>query len=159
MMQNMTTQEHKDTATVNVDAPEARRAKGASPNSSTPPNPEVSIKSTRRAFTAKYKRDIVERADACQNPGEIGALLRREGLYSSHLCTWRRLYRQGALDSLTAQPRGPKPDPTASEKKIISQLERRIARLENDLKKAHTIIDVQKKLSVLLSNMPEQESS
>ena len=159
MMQNMTTQEHKDTATVNLDAPEARRAKGASPNASVPPNPEVSVKSTRRAFTAKYKRDIVEKADAFQHQGEVGALLRREGLYSSHLANWRRQYRQGALNSLAAKPRGPKPDPNATDQKTISQLERRIAHLENDLKKAHTIIDVQKKLSVLLSNMPEQENS
>ena len=92
-------------------------------------------------------------------PGDVGALLRREGLYSSHLTNWRRQYRQGALNSLAAQTRGPKPESNASDKKTISQLERRIARLENDLKKAHTIIDVQKKLSVLLSNMPEQENS
>ena len=70
----------------------------------------------------------------------------------------RWLDRQGALNSLAAQTRGPKPDPNATDKKTISQLERRIARLEDDLKKAHTIIDVQKKLSVLLSNMPEQEN-
>jgi transposase len=158
MMQNMI----KPKQSINdrmADSSEARRASEESAEKLIPPNPEISEKRPRRRFTAKYKRSIVEQADACQNAGEVGALLRREGLYSSSLSSWRRQYRQGALDSLNARTRGPKPRPDAARHREVSRLEKRVAKLEHELIKAHTIIDVQKKLSVLLGNLPVQEES
>ena len=157
MMQNMNT--HPPQPISHADSSRARRAREESAENLNPPNPEVATDPPRRAFTAQYKLSIVEQADACQRPGEVGALLRREGLYSSHLTNWRRLKRQGALQSLGTQPRGPKPSDSTSNTKTISSLERKVARLEKELEKAHTIIDVQKKLSVLLSNEPEQENT
>jgi len=155
MVQNMNT--FNQYSPSHTDSSEACRAKEESGENVSPPNPEVSAKPTRRSFTAKYKLSIVEQADACRGSGEIGALLRREGLYSSHLNNWRKLHRQGALQSLSAQPRGPKAESTSVDVKVVAQLERKVAQLESQLDKAHTIIDVQKKLSVLLSNEPQQE--
>lgn len=158
MMQNMI----KPKQSINdgiADTSGARRASAVSADIPTLPDPEVSEKRQRRRFTAKYKRSIVEQADACQYAGDVGALLRREGLYSSSLSSWRRQYRQGALDSLNTQARGPKPRPGATRQREVSRLEKRIARLEHELVKAHAIIDVQKKLSVLLANLPDQEES
>ena len=109
------------------------------------PNPEVTEKAQRRVFTAAYKRSILEQAESCKQPGEIGALLRREGLYSSHLVKWRRQLRSSEL----GQKRGPKPEPESS--KRIQQLEREVARLQRKLENAELIIDVQKKLSQLLN--------
>lgn len=109
------------------------------------PNPEVTEKAQRRVFSATYKRSILEQADNCKQPGEIGALLRREGLYSSHLVKWRSKAKSGDL----VQKRGPKPEPESS--KRIQQLEREVARLQRKLENAELIIDVQKKLSQLLN--------
>ena len=117
------------------------------------PDPEVTEKPTRRNFTAAYKRSILEQADSCKQPGEIGALLRREGLYSSHLGKWRQQLRSGEL----GQKRGPKPQPESP--KRIQQLEREVARLQLKLEKAELIIDVQKKLSQLLNQSPQSEKS
>ncbi len=101
------------------------------------PDPEVRERPTRRRFSAEYKLRIVEEANAATEPGAIGALLRREGLYSSHLVDWRRQYRLGALSSL-ARPRGrPKPHPLVAENE---QLRRRNARLERRLATAERII-------------------
>lgn len=110
-------------------------------------DPEVKAKPERRQFSAEYKRRILEEADACTEAGQIGALLRREGLYSSNLVHWRRHRAEGALKALSPKKRGPKPDPLADEN---AALRRRIERLEADLKRAETIIEVQKKLSDLL---------
>ena len=110
-------------------------------------DPEVKAKPERRQFTAEYKRRILEEADACAEPGQIGALLRREGLYSSNLINWRRQRSEGSLKGLSPKKRGPKPDPLANEN---AALRRRIERLEAELKRAETIIEVQKKLSALL---------
>jgi transposase len=98
------------------------------------PNPEVRERPLRRRFTAEYKRRIVEEASAVSEPGAVGALLRREGLYSSHLVEWRRLYRVGALSGL-ARPRGrPAPHPLAAEndrlRSAIDRLEARLVRAE-----------------------------
>ncbi len=112
------------------------------------PDPEVVPKAKRRRFSAKYKQRILEEADNCTEPGQTGALLRREGLYSSHLSTWRRQREQGLLEALSPKRRG---------RKRKDELEREVARLrrENErmqasLEKAEMIIDVQKKLSRLL---------
>jgi transposase len=100
-----------------------------------------------RQFSAEYKRRILEEADACTEPGQIGALLRREGLYSSNLINWRRQRSEGSLKGLSPKKRGPKPDPLANEN---AALRRRIERLEAELKRAETIIEVQKNSPICL---------
>ena len=110
---------------------------------------EVLPKATRRSYTAEYKRQIVEEAARCSQLGEVGALLRREGIYSSQLAGWRRQYEQGALQALK-QPRGRRPTKTPASKEL-ARLERENLRLKEDLRKAHLIIEVQKKVSALLS--------
>src|SRR6059036_2755324 len=117
---------------------------------SRPPDPEVLPKASRRTFSAAEKLRILNQADACTQPGQIGALLRREGLYSSHLAKWRRLRAAGQLQALAPQVRGRKAndaDPLADE---VAQLRSENARLKARLTQAETIIDVQKKLSQLL---------
>ena len=141
---------------VDGDSEGARRASGESPSL---PNPEVEVNAGRRRFTPRYKLSIVEQADQCRQAGEIGALLRREGLYSSHLSSWRRLRREGVLQGLSPQPRGPKPDAAAAGQREIARLQKQVSKLEFELEKAHTIIDVQKKLSALLSTIRKDESS
>lgn len=111
------------------------------------PDPEVAPKAKRRTFPPEYKLRILDQAAQCTKPGERGALLRREGLYSSHLTHWRRELRDGALAGLKPKKRGPKSDPLAVEN---AQLKRELARLQAKLERAETIIDVQKKLSQLL---------
>ena len=115
------------------------------------PDPEVSEKPTRRSFTGKYKLAILEAADGCRpGTGEIGALLRREGLFSSHLTAWRRLRSEGALEGLQKKKRGPKPrrqDPVVRENQ---QLRRDVARLQERLEQAERIIEIQKKVSEIL---------
>ena len=110
-------------------------------------DPEVKVKPERRRFTAEYKLRILEEADSCTGPGQIGALLRREGLYSSNLTQWRLQRAEGVLQALTPRKRGPKVDPLTEEN---AALRRRIDRLEAELKRAETIIEVQKKVSELL---------
>ena len=92
---------------------EEERAGGAMASAGRPPvpDPEVPAKATRRRFTAEYKLRIVTEADACKRPGELGALLRREGLYSSHVSSWRKQREAGSLKGLTPKPRGRKPKP------------------------------------------------
>lgn len=113
------------------------------------PDPEVAAKPARRRFTADYKRSMVEQADACQDTGAVGALLRREGLYSSHLSTWRRQARQGELAGLTPKKRGRKVtvSPLVEENRKLVAAN---ARLQKRLENAELIIDVQKKLAALL---------
>jgi transposase len=112
------------------------------------PDPEVVAKAQRRKFTAEYKLGIVEEADRVTDPGAIGALLRREGLYSSHLVEWRRLRDAGALGALSKK-RGRKPtrNPLAEEN---GKLKAELARVNQKLQQAEIIIDVQKKVSALL---------
>jgi len=119
-----------------------------------PPDPEVLLKAERRRFSAEYKRRILQEADACTQPGEVGALLRREGLYSSHLTTWRQQRERGELQGLTPAKRGRKADPQAAE---IARLQRENERLKAQLARAELIIDVQKKLSQMLG-LPETPS-
>ena len=110
-------------------------------------DPEVKVKPERRRFTAEYKLRILKEADNCTGPGQIGALLRREGLYSSNLTQWRLQRAEGVLQALTPRKRGPKVDPLAEENAALRQ---RVDRLEAELKRAETIIEVQKKVSELL---------
>ena len=110
----------------------------------TPPDPEVVQQAKRRRFSAEYKARIVAEADACKESGQIGALLRREGLYSSHLAEWRHQNEQGRL----GRRRGPKPaDPMELEN---VHLKKENAKLQQRLAQAELVIDVQKKLSELL---------
>ena len=113
------------------------------------PDPEVSAKATRRRFTAAYKLSIIEKADGCETPGEIGRLLRREGLYSSHLSGWRKAAREGSLREL-GKKRGPMPSGGKREAKRVRKLERENVRLREELRKAHIVIEVQGKVSGLL---------
>jgi|TARA_B100000959_G_scaffold216523_1_gene228189 transposase-like protein len=128
-------------------------------SSDEPPDPQVKPKTIRRAFTTAYKVSILEQADQCQGHGEVGALLRREGLYSSHLSSWRRLRREGTLQALKHKKHGPKPTLAPVERRELEQLRRRNAKLEQELEKARTIIDVQKKLSSILAAMPDDKES
>jgi transposase-like protein len=112
------------------------------------PDPEVRAVAKRRQFKAAYKLAVLEEADRCSSPGGIGALLRREGLYSSHLSVWRREREAGALAAL-GRRRGRKATLTAEQKRL-SALQAETARLKRELEQAHTIIEVQKKLCTLL---------
>src|SRR5687767_6064615 len=115
-----------------------------------PPDPEVRERAARRRFTAEYKLRIVREADACAGSGELGALLRREGLYSSHLATWRRQRDAGALSALTPKKRGRPATVTAPLARRVAELERDNAKLARRLQHAETIIEIQKKISELL---------
>jgi len=119
------------------------------------PDPEVRALAKRRQFNAAYKLSVLEEADRCASPGAIGALLRREGLYSSHLTMWRREREAGSLAAL-GRRRGRKAKLTPEQRRIAA-LEARNARLERELEQARTIIGVQKKLCTLLG-LPTAES-
>jgi transposase-like protein len=113
---------------------------------------EVVARPARRRFSAEYKLCLLQEADRCGD-GELGALLRREGLYSSHLTTWRKQREAGALAALAVKKRGPKVDPQAEE---LVRLQRENAKLQAKLQRADLIIDAPKKLLVLL-NQPIPE--
>ena len=115
-----------------------------------PPDPEVVARPHRRQFTAEYRLRIVEEADRCTRPGEVGRLLRREGLYTSHLSAWRKARRQGALRGLAPKKRGAKRAESNPLSPKVRQLEAKVARLEKELATAHTILDVQGKVAGLL---------
>lgn len=106
--------------------------------------------SRRRRFTAAYKRQVLTAADACTEPGQVGALLRRAGLYSSHLTTWRRPREPGVLEALTPKQRGRKARARDSRAQRVVELQRDNAHLNQKLKQAETILEVQKKVSELL---------
>jgi len=114
------------------------------------PDPEVLPQAKRRRYSAKYKLEILKKTDALAESGEVGALLRREGLYYSHLRTWRRQREEGSLAGLAPKKRGPKPDPDREVRQRIAQLEKENRRLADRLEKAELIIDVQKKISRIL---------
>jgi transposase len=120
---------------------------------------EVPEKPRRRRFTAEYKRRIVREADACTKAGELGALLRREGLYSSHLAAWRGALRDRGQKGLEPQKRGPQPRPPAGakERKRIEQLERENRRLLARAERAEALVALQKKVAALLGNPPTDE--
>jgi transposase len=122
----------------------ARAAAGSSPD------PELVERPKRRRFTAKYKLEILERAEACTRPGEIGELLRREGLYTSHLTAWRKQRKAGALKEL-GKPRGRKP--VDRRDRELAELRRRAERAEAELAKAKKVIEIQGNVSALLEQM------
>jgi transposase len=111
-------------------------------------DPEVVARPTRRRFTAEYKARIVREAEVCSGDGDIGALLRREGLYSSLLTTWRREFAKHGERGLAAKRRGPAPKPKPSAREI--ELERRTRKLEKELAKAKLVIEFQKKVHEVL---------
>jgi transposase-like protein len=114
------------------------------------PDPEVAAVAKRRQFSPAYKRRIVRAAEACKAPGEVGALLRREGLYSSHLSHWRRELEGAENGALSVKRRGPKPDVDKAHVRRVEGLERDVARLRNKLERAEQIIEAQKKLCEVL---------
>lgn len=125
----------------------ARRATGGSASAAPAPDPEVEAKPRRRLLTAEYKLRILREADACKGDGDIGALLRREGLYGSNLTEWRRQRDELARSGMASRKRGPKGRP---EDRRVKQLARENARLKRRLKRAEAIIAIQKKASELL---------
>ena len=143
----------------------ARRATGVfpagAPASGEPaagrPDVEVVAKAERRRFTAEYKRRIVREADRCTKPGQIGAPLRREGLYSSHLVTWRAARDRGELEGLSPKKRGPKVTPPDPRDKKIAELERENMRLTKRAERAEALVELQKKVAALLGTPLESE--
>ena len=131
----------------------AQRAVGErSAGAAAPPDPELVERPQRRRFTAEYKLTVLREADGLSRPGEIGALLRREGLYSSHLSTWRGQREEGVLEALS-RPRGRKPaDSFAVEN---AELQRRLTRTETELEKARRVIAVQGNVCALLGELFE----
>ena len=115
------------------------------------PDPELVERAARRRFTAAYKLSIVREADACSKPGEIGALMRREGLYSSHLGKWREQRDQGALGALEPKPRGPRAPSQDAVENV--KLRRELERSQADLKTARRVIEVQGNVSALLEEL------
>ena len=111
---------------------------------------QVVAKPRRRTYTAEYKRRILKEADACTVPGAIGALLRREGLYSSLLVEWRRARGRGELAALTPRKRGRKPTPVDPRDRKITELERQLAQMAGRAERAETLVDAQKNLAALL---------
>ncbi len=118
---------------------------------------EVVAQAERRRFTAEYKRRIVREADRCTKPGEIGALLRREGLYSSLLTTWRAARDRGELAGLSPKKRGPKVAPPDPRDRKITELERDNVRLSKRAERAEALVELQKKVAALLGTPFESE--
>ena len=118
---------------------------------------EVPAKASRRQFAPSYKAQVLAEVDGCSAPGEIGALLRREGLYSSHLTAWRKARQQGTLDALSKK-RGPAKAPSEHTKEL-KRLQRENERLRKQLRQAEAIIDVQKKVSEILGVDLDQPES
>lgn len=118
---------------------------------------QVVAKPHRRIFTAEYKRRILKEADACSTPGAVGALLRREGLYSSHLTVWRRARARGEVAALAPKKRGRKPTPVDPRIRRIAELEREVARLAARAERAEALVELQKKLAALLGPPPASE--
>jgi len=142
----------------------ARRATDVSPSTGgaeepfmmSPPDPEVPEKKPRRKFTAKYKLQILQEADACRESGQLGEFLRSRGLYSSNLTTWRRQRDEGLLDALSPKKRGRKEKEKNPLAPRVAELERETKRLTRKLKQAEIIIEFQKKISEILG-IPQEE--
>ena len=146
----------------------ARRATGVFPIGApaagpapTTPGAEIEVvaKAQRRRFTAEYKRRIVREADRCTTPGAIGALLRREGLYSSSLTTWRAARERGELEGLAPKPRGPKGVPPDPRDKKIAEQERELKKWRKRAERAEALVEVQKKVAALLGTPLDDERS
>lgn len=122
------------------------------------PEVEVAEKASRRQFSAEYKRKILKEADACTREGEIGALLRREGLYSSHLAVWRAARERGEIAGLLPKKRGPKVAPPDPRDRKIVELERETRRWKSRAERAEALVDLQKKVSQILGiALPESD--
>ncbi len=145
----------------------ARRATGGDPSAAKfsnflPPDPEVTGKRPRRKFTAKYKLRTLKKAETCTEPGQFGALLRQEGLYSSNLTTWRKQRDEGILIAMSPKKRGRKAQSKNSLALEVARLQKENQKLKNKLKQAELIIDAQKKISEILGiaqNHDENEGS
>jgi transposase-like protein len=111
---------------------------------------EVPERARRRRFTAAYKQSILRQAEKCKQKGELGALLRREGLYSSHLAAWRAARDRGELERLAPRLRGPKAAAKDARDQRIAELERECRRLQTRVQQTEALIEVQKKVSHLL---------
>ena len=162
--------EKKEIMVMNLDQKDeemegARRATGIS-SSDTPrqyrdtpivPDTEVTGKATRRSFTAEYKHRILREADACKEQRQIGALLRREGLYYSNLDTWHRQAERGTLDALSSRKRGPMPRKPDQSVRRIKEQEKEILKLRARLKKAELIIEAQKKITEIFQISLDQQ--
>jgi transposase-like protein len=122
-------------------------------------DPEVPEKASRRKFTADYKLRILKEAETCHDPRQRGALLRREGLYSSHLTTWRRQAQQGTLQALSPRRRGPKPQKANPLTKRVTMLEKENQHLRHKLKQAETIIEAQKKIAEILGAIEPKDGT
>lgn len=120
------------------------------------PDPEVVPTAKRRRFTTQEKVRILKEADACTEPGELGALLRREGIYSSYLSRWRRARDRGELQALSPKRRGPKSAAGNGSTKELAKLQRENERLRGRLAQAEAIMEAQKKLSELLGLSPRE---
>ena len=114
------------------------------------PDTEVPAKARRRRFTAEYKQKILREAERCRKPGEIGALLRREGLYSSHLVAWRTARAKGERAGLEAKRRGTKPRVRNSQAQRVAELERDVGRWKRRAERAEAIVELQKKVASIL---------
>lgn len=114
-----------------------------------PKDTEVSAKPKRRTFSAEYRRRIVKEAAACTKPGEIGALLRRQGLYSSHLVSWRRAAEKGELAALAPKKRGAKPKRDERDRQL-AEAQREIAKLKARAERAELLVEIQKKVASVL---------
>jgi transposase-like protein len=140
----------------------ARRASEDASSIASPPGPEVVATAKRRQFSSSERYRIVAAADRCSKIGEIGALLRREGIYSSQLAAWRKRRVASEHAALAPQRRGRKADPALAQARRVAELTREIEGLRRKLAQAHTIIDVQKKLCTLLglptAEEPEEKS-
>ena len=145
----------------------ARRATGvfsdedasSRPSVVTAPDTEVVAKARRRRFTAQYKQKIVREADRCTHVGEIGALLRREGLYSSQLTSWRGARDRGELEGLAPRQRGPKATPVDPRDRKIVEQDREIVRWKHRAERAEALVEVQKKVAALLGTPLDSERS
>ena len=135
-----------------------RNGGGDNPAVTGGPDPEVVAVPKRRRFSCKYKAAMVQEAQSCTKVGQIGALLRREGLYSSQLTLWRRQYQQGALKALKDDRRGRQPTRDARDDQL-DRLRRENARLSKKLSQAETIIDIQKKVAAMLGDPIETPES
>jgi len=121
------------------------------------PNPEVPEKASRRSYTAEYKRLILKEAEVCKERGQVGALLRREGLYFSNLTAWRHQVERGTLDALSSKKRGPKARKPAPSVRRITEQEKEIQKLQSRLRKAELIIEVQKKIAEIFQLPRDQK--
>jgi len=146
--------EKKEVMVMNLKPTAALRGSGVK---TVVPNPEVPEKASRRSYTAEYKRLILKEAEVCKERGQVGALLRREGLYSSNLTAWRHQVERGTLDALSSKKRGPKPRKPDPSVRRITEQEKEIQKLHAKLKKAELIIDAQKKIAEIFQLLREQK--